>query len=63
MTDPAAVRALINGYARGVHSALRAEHPDLAWEVDVGPVDRAKLARLEARSDYANPSARPGAMV
>ncbi len=58
MTDYAAVQALVDGYARGVQSALRAERPDLAWEVSVGPVDRAKLARLEARGDYADASAR-----
>jgi hypothetical protein len=51
MADPAAVEALVSGYARGVKRALRAERPDLSWEVKVGPVDRAKLARLEAGRD------------
>jgi hypothetical protein len=53
MTDPAAVEALAAGFARGVERRLRAERPDLAWEVRVGPIDWAKLARLEARADKA----------
>lgn len=58
MTDPAAVQALVDGAARGLAAALRAERPDLSWQVDVRPVARAKLARLGARSS-ALPSVRP----
>lgn len=50
MTDIATVEALGAGFARGLRHALQAERPDLAWEVRVGPVDRAKLARLNAEA-------------
>jgi hypothetical protein len=49
-TKEAAVEALAAGAARGLRNHLRAEQPDLAWEVKVGPVDRAKLARLGEES-------------
>lgn len=51
MSDPAAVEALAAGFAKGLGVALRLEHPDLAWQINVGPVDRAKLARLNARDE------------
>ena len=59
MTDYAAVEALAAGAARGLKAHLQAERPDLAWEVTVEPISRAELAELEARSDYADASARP----
>jgi len=54
VTECATVEAMAAGAARALRQHLRAERPDLAWEVWVGPVDRAKLARLEARSDEAD---------
>lgn len=50
MTHPTAIEALAAGAARGLLNHLRAERPDLAWKVEVRPVDRAKLAQLAAWS-------------
>jgi hypothetical protein len=50
-SEEAALDAMAAGFARGLELHLRAERPDLSWEVTVGPVDRAKLARLEADDD------------
>lgn len=47
MTDIATVEAMAAGAAQALRRQLRAEQPDLAWEVRVGPVDRVKLAKLQ----------------
>ena len=57
MTDIATAEAMAAGFARGLRNQLRAERPDLSWEVTVGPVDRDKLAQIEAK--HAPPSVHP----
>ena len=47
----AAVRALADGFARGLQRHLMAEHPDLSWKVTVEPIDGAELRRLEDREE------------
>lgn len=43
--------AIVEGFARGLHGALRTERPDLAWEVDVRPLDREAFEEMEACSE------------
>jgi len=47
MGEEVALDAMARGFARGLELHLRAERPDLSWEVTVGPVDWAELARLK----------------
>lgn len=44
MNEASACNALAAGFAAGVQDALRAERPDLSWEVRLGPVDGPKAS-------------------
>ena len=52
-SEAEAIEAGVRGFARGLELHLRAERPDLSWEVSVGPVDWDELARLKSGSDDA----------
>ncbi len=56
-SEEAALDAMAAGFARGLELHLRAERPDLSWEVTVGPVDGTKVGRLEAARDDADTDA------